>query len=264
MAWAIWLSILSHIRVAHCRLQSLSDHLNAAMHGRTEEIHVLSIMGINNTVACEQTSNAAEVLRGETAMGGLPPGPHTRHSRHQDCTPKERPTVEEEHNQLNAQFPHGQATICKQQPRSPLRVHNLFLCSSSCVSDVVVDIHSWQFHQFLRSTRVVWPKLGRIPVVHQVLALGVITLRQIPHLFMRNVRPLISEIPRSRISSEALPQVLFLQPSRLHDDLHFTKDCQPLSETFFQFDTGLRGFANMFFEIFSHRQKTFFSLMALF
>ena len=133
------------------------------MHGGTEEIHVLSIMGINNTVACGQTSNAAEVLRGETAMGRSPARPTHSSQAPSRLHTKRTTTVEEKHNQLNAQFPHRSSHNLQAEPRSPLRVHNLFLCSSSCVSDVVVDIHSWQFHQFLRSTRVVWPTLWSHP-----------------------------------------------------------------------------------------------------
>ena len=64
--------------------------------------------------------------------------------------------------------------------------------------------------------------------------------------FIHSICPHVSEIPCSSVSFEALPQTSQLQLSRLHDDLppspliasHYFK-------TFFQFDPGLRSFANV-------------------
>ena len=54
-----------------------------------------------------------------------------------------------------------------------------------------------------------------------------------------------------------------LQPFRLLDDLLSTADCHPFFETFIQFDSGFRSVTNVLFEFCCHRQKIFFSFVAL-
>ena len=81
-----------------------------------------------------------------------------------------------------------------------------------------------------------------LTIIHQVLALGVTTLRQTPHLFIHS-RPRLSEHPTTATAHHFL--------EALHDDLRFTTE----------FNTGLGSFATVLVEF---CQKICFFLMFFF
>ena len=100
-----------------------------------------------------------------------------------------------------------------------------------------------------------------VPLVHRIIALVVIALAPIPHLFVQQLSFLSGEVPCPGVFLEASSQFIFSQLLCFQDYLCVAADGWPCFETVFQFFSRLHCFLDVLFEVLRRCQKVFFPLV---